>query len=127
MDALSRLAGGVAHDFNNLLVVIGSCAELVEESLDTGHEAREDVAVINDPELVQKAVNSLLNSAETSSIHKDGFTLAQSSFEDDFARQQATPVIMQGSSAGGPHISSQEGARGATGPAKCLVMVGELP
>ena len=44
--ALNRLAGGVAHGFNNLLTTILTSVELLEESLDELHVAREDAGEI---------------------------------------------------------------------------------
>ncbi|CAA9351343.1 MAG: hypothetical protein AVDCRST_MAG40-2911, partial [uncultured Gemmatimonadaceae bacterium] len=46
MGALGQLAGSVAHDFNNLLTAILTSAELAGETLEAGHPAREDLAVI---------------------------------------------------------------------------------
>jgi len=41
MEAVGRLAGGIAHDFNNLLMVIGSSAQLLDESAENpGRVAR---------------------------------------------------------------------------------------
>jgi two-component system cell cycle sensor histidine kinase/response regulator CckA len=46
MDAIGRLAGGVAHDFNNLLMVISAYAELMQESLASGHPLLRNVQEI---------------------------------------------------------------------------------
>jgi len=46
MDAIGRLAGGVAHDFNNLLMVISAYAELMQDSLATGHPLLRNVQEI---------------------------------------------------------------------------------
>jgi PAS domain S-box-containing protein len=46
MDAIGKLAGGVAHDFNNLLMVIGSYAELMQNSLAPEHPLRRNVQEI---------------------------------------------------------------------------------
>ena len=46
LEALGGLAGGVAHDFNNMLSVILSYGALVLEALPPGHQAREDVEMI---------------------------------------------------------------------------------
>jgi two-component system cell cycle sensor histidine kinase/response regulator CckA len=46
MEALGQLAGGIAHDFNNLTLVIGACAELVEDGLPPDHPVRPLVADI---------------------------------------------------------------------------------
>jgi CheY-like chemotaxis protein len=40
MEAVSGLASGIAHDFNNLLTAVTGQMELLEESFDTGAEAR---------------------------------------------------------------------------------------
>ena len=44
--ALNRLAGGVAHDFNNLLTTILTSIEMLEETLEPLHIARQDAAEI---------------------------------------------------------------------------------
>ncbi len=44
--ALNRLAGGVAHDFNNLLTTILTSVDILEDTLDDAHIAREDAAEI---------------------------------------------------------------------------------
>ncbi len=46
MDAIGRLAGGVAHDFNNLLMVISAYAELMQDSLSSGHPLLRNVQEI---------------------------------------------------------------------------------
>ena len=46
MDAIGRLAGGVAHDFNNLLMVISAYAELMQDSLASGHPLLRNVQEI---------------------------------------------------------------------------------
>ena len=38
MEAVGRLAGGIAHDFNNLLMVIGSSAQMLQESEDNAEK-----------------------------------------------------------------------------------------
>jgi PAS domain S-box-containing protein len=42
MEAIGRLAGGIAHDFNNLLTAILGSAEMLDETLGTGHPGHED-------------------------------------------------------------------------------------
>ena len=44
LEALGRLAGGIAHDFNNVLTVILGYGEALQETLEPGHPARQDVA-----------------------------------------------------------------------------------
>jgi PAS domain S-box-containing protein len=46
LDAVGKLAGGIAHDFNNLLTVIDSAAQFLEEEVEPGTTAAEDVAII---------------------------------------------------------------------------------
>ena len=46
MDAIGLLAGGVAHDFNNLLLVIGSYAELMQDSVGPEHRLHRNVQEI---------------------------------------------------------------------------------
>ncbi len=46
METLGTLAGGVAHGFNNLLQPIVGFARLAEDSLEEGHEAREDLEYV---------------------------------------------------------------------------------
>lgn len=46
METLGTLAGGVAHGFNNLLQPILGFARLAEDSLEEGHEAREDLEYV---------------------------------------------------------------------------------
>src|SRR5438270_399305 len=43
MEAVGRLAGGVAHDFNNVLTAIFGYADLLNEELPDGHQARLDL------------------------------------------------------------------------------------
>jgi two-component system, cell cycle sensor histidine kinase and response regulator CckA len=47
LEAIGRLAGGIAHDFNNLLTVIRSSAELLLDTLEPAHPAREDAEEIS--------------------------------------------------------------------------------
>ena len=44
MEAVGTLAGGIAHEFNNILYVIFGFADLIESSLEPGHESSEYVA-----------------------------------------------------------------------------------
>ena len=46
MEAIGRLAGGVAHDFNNVLTAIFGYADLLLDSFDANHPARNDVLEI---------------------------------------------------------------------------------
>lgn len=46
METLGTLAGGVAHGFNNLLQPILGFARLAEDSLEEGHEVREDLEYV---------------------------------------------------------------------------------
>ena len=48
MEAIGTLTGGVAHDFNNLLMVICSYAGFLRDQFEEGHQALEDVKVIED-------------------------------------------------------------------------------
>ncbi|MEQ9324070.1 MAG: PAS domain-containing protein [Polyangiaceae bacterium] len=48
MEAIGRLASGVAHDFNNLLTVILSFGSFVQEALEEGTPASEDMREIMD-------------------------------------------------------------------------------
>jgi two-component system, cell cycle sensor histidine kinase and response regulator CckA len=46
LEAVGQLAGGIAHDFNNLLAVIANYAAFVDEKIDPGSQAAEDVEQI---------------------------------------------------------------------------------
>ncbi|HWB69617.1 MAG TPA: ATP-binding protein [Solirubrobacterales bacterium] len=46
LESVGQLAGGIAHDFNNILGVILNYAEFVEEELEPGSRAHEDVGEI---------------------------------------------------------------------------------
>jgi two-component system, cell cycle sensor histidine kinase and response regulator CckA len=55
MEVIGRLAGGMAHDFNNMLGVIVGYAELMDESLDAEHPARNHVEQVK--KAAQRAAN----------------------------------------------------------------------
>ena len=44
MEAVGTLAGGIAHEFNNILYAIFGFADLIESTLEPGHESAEYVA-----------------------------------------------------------------------------------
>jgi len=43
MEAVGRLAGGIAHDFNNILTAILGYSNLLDDEIDSGGPARDDV------------------------------------------------------------------------------------
>jgi light-regulated signal transduction histidine kinase (bacteriophytochrome) len=46
LEAMGTLAAGIAHDFNNILAGIVACAELADDELPNGSEAKKNVAKI---------------------------------------------------------------------------------
>jgi len=46
LESVGQLAGGIAHDFNNILGVILNYAQFVDEELDAGSRAKQDVVEI---------------------------------------------------------------------------------
>jgi PAS domain S-box-containing protein len=46
LEAVGTLAAGIAHDFNNILASIVGCAELVDDALPDGSEAKNNVAKV---------------------------------------------------------------------------------
>jgi signal transduction histidine kinase len=61
LELVGRLASGIAHDFNNLLSVVLTMSELVLGTLPADHEARPDLARIQDAtEQAANLANQLL-------------------------------------------------------------------
>jgi len=61
LEALGTLGGGIAHDFNNILAPILGYADLVQDELPEGHEAREHLqAVIRAAERAKDLVRQIL-------------------------------------------------------------------
>jgi two-component system cell cycle sensor histidine kinase/response regulator CckA len=60
MESLGRLAGGMAHDFNNLMTAVLGHASFASETLPETHEAREELAAIEQAALRASALTRQL-------------------------------------------------------------------